>query len=485
VREIALVASIIAIAGGPMPQQVPVSANNTLVPAGPLTAETWSGCADENGICYVVGTAHVRYGANDHWAVKTVTGSISCGNATFGDPIYGTLKHCETDGKVGAAPAPPPILIPRSTAIRRSTTTTFPALAASDTIFGLPDIPSEFDVSAGLQKAWGSGAIPASGKPDDVGAFRFICGPGQVLADDPIMYPGQPGKSHLHQFYGNTDANAYSTYATLRRNTGPNTCNNSLHVLNRSAYWMPALLDGKGNVVRPDYVSIYYKRRPLSDPTVSDPKSPKFMGFGLPLPNGLRFIFGRDMMNLAARPTGNFHYLCQTPEGAQVTPSSISMDKVLAACPAGDQFAAVVDAPHCWDGKNLDSADHRSHVAYPSYGSWGYLRCDPGHPYVIPTFTLGARWTIAATDDTSKWIFSSDVAMSQPRGTTFHADWFGAWDNQALSMWTANAIDGLLSASGGDLGNGWQLKGAAIGDNGFGAQGRVLPLAQVPQTPVH
>jgi hypothetical protein len=248
---------------------------------------------------------------------------------------------------------------------------------------------------------------------------------------------------------------------------------------------MPALLDGKGNVVRPDYVSIYYKRRPLSDPTVSDPNSPRFMGFGLPLPNGLRFIFGRDMMNPAARPTGNYHYLCQTPAGTQVGPNSTSMDKVLAACPAGAQFAAVVDAPHCWDGKNLDSADHRSHVAYPSYGQWGYPKCDAGHPYVIPTFTLGARWTIATTDDTSKWIFSSDVAMNQPRGTTFHADWFGAWDNPALSMWTLNAIDGLLSASGGDLGNGWQLKGAAIGDNGFGALGRVVPLAQGPQTPMH
>ena len=115
--------------------------------------------------------------------------------------------------------------------------------------------------------------IPASAAPDVVGAFRFVCSAGQLLHDDPIVYPGQPGKSHLHQFFGNTGANASSTYASLRK-SGQSTC---MSPLNRSAYWMPAMLDGKGNVVRPDHVTIYYKRRPASDPKCS-----------LPKPSGLR-----------------------------------------------------------------------------------------------------------------------------------------------------------------------------------------------------
>lgn len=360
----------------------------------------------------------------------------------------------------------------------------FPSFAASDTIFGLPDIPSEFDPMQALQRAWGSGAIPISAKPDNVGAFRFICGPGQVLADDPIMYPGQPGKSHLHQFYGNLEANAYSTYESLRK-TGRSSCNVGPAAVNRSGYWMPALLDGNGNVVRPDYVSIYYKRQPLSDPVVSDPKNPRFMGYALPLPNGLRFIFGRDMTNLAARPTGNFHFLCQTRGGAPVTKGSVrTMAEALSVCKPGNQFAAIVDAPHCWDGKNLDSPNHRDHVAYPSYRySWkGALKCPPSHPFVIPTFTLGARWTIHAADDTKKWCFSSDVAMQQPCGSTFHADWFGAWDNKVLLAWTLHDIDRLLNASGGDLGNGLQLKGASSGS--FVTEPRLIPLAEVPKTKV-
>ena len=77
-------------------------------------------------------------------------------------------------------------------------------------------IASNFEVGTTLKKAWGSGEIPRSAKPDVVGAFRFICGAGQILYDDPIVYPGQPGRSHLHQFYGNTAADAHSTFASIR-----------------------------------------------------------------------------------------------------------------------------------------------------------------------------------------------------------------------------------------------------------------------------
>ena len=58
-------------------------------------------------------------------------------------------------------------------------------------------IASNFDVDAGLQAAWGTGAIPASAAPDVLGAFRFICGAGSLAYDDPIVYPCQPGASHL------------------------------------------------------------------------------------------------------------------------------------------------------------------------------------------------------------------------------------------------------------------------------------------------
>jgi len=51
-------------------------------------------CAPENGPCNATGMNVVAYDANNSWNVKTVTGAFTCNNATFGDPIYGTVKSC-------------------------------------------------------------------------------------------------------------------------------------------------------------------------------------------------------------------------------------------------------------------------------------------------------------------------------------------------------------------------------------------------------
>ncbi|MFK3890867.1 DUF1996 domain-containing protein [Sphingomonas sp. NPDC079357] len=320
----------------------------------------------------------------------------------------------------------------------------------------LDRVLSNFDVNKYLVPSWGSGEIAVTGRPDVVGAFRFICGPGHVRRDDPIVFPGQPGKSHLHQFFGNTSTNAYSTYGTLRTK-GESTCNN---LLNRSAYWIPAMLDGKGKVVRPDYVTIYYKRLPETSPDCQ-----KVGKACVSLPRGMRYIFG---YNMATGEADHFYFNC---DGPTATPGSYP-DIVTAAknCPVGNRLGALVSGPGCWDGKNLNSADHRSHVGYAQWNDRGELKCPAKTPYIIPTFTLGAWYTVDENLDrsgewspgTSTWSLSSDsmpgMAVKRP-GSTFHADWMGAWDDDVMKMWMDNCINKLLSCNGGDLGNGKQLRG--------------------------
>jgi hypothetical protein len=318
---------------------------------------------------------------------------------------------------------------------------------------GLAEIKSNFDVNTELVASWGTGAIPASAAPDVVGAFRFICTPSHLSYDDPIVYPGQPGRAHLHQFFGNTLANASSTYESLRT-TGESTCNNKI---NRSAYWMPAMMNGKGKVVRPDYVTIYYKRRPASDPWCTQNALAC-----VDLPRGLRYVFGFDVNNPQSAATGAGYFNCDGP-----TAVSGHYPNIVAAaknCPVGNRLGAIIGAPTCWDGKNLDSPDHRSHMAYEAGG-----RCPSTHPYAIPAFTMGAWYTTDEDLDRSgswdgsrpTWHLSSDVMPGQPMmipGSSFHADWFGAWDDSIMRVWMDNCIDKLLSCSGGDLGNGKQLK---------------------------
>lgn len=337
----------------------------------------------------------------------------------------------------------------------------------SDDVLTVPDsIPTNARVAAMEQP------VPAapSGRPDTVGAFRFVCQPGQISYDDPIVYPGQPGKSHLHQWYGNTAANASSTYESLRR-TGDSTC---VNILNRSAYWMPAMLDGKGHVVRPDYVTIYYKRLPADS---AECKRMAARGC-VALPRGLRMIFGYDMITHRPSPQ-NTHFDCNG--AGAVSGNFATITEAAKGCPAGARLGATVNAPPCWDGKRLDSPNHRDHVANVSYGSWGYPRCPGTHPYVIPAFTMGAWYSVEKGDTPTDWYLSSDEMPGMermPAGSTFHADWFGAWDDEVLAQWTANCIEKLLSCSAGDLGNGRQMRQS--GTFAWKTDKRLVPIPERP-----
>lgn len=124
-----------------------------------------------------------------------------------------------------------------------------------------------------------------------------------------------------------------------------------------------------------------------------------------------------------------------------------------------NRIGIVGTAPGCWDGKNLDSSNHRDHMAYPDYGWWGYLKCPTTHPYVIPDFSMGTWYTV--DDNLRTWRLSSDEMGGQPAGSTYHADFFMAWDPTAHRMFHDNCINKLLTCSGGDLGNGKQLIGAS------------------------
>lgn len=354
------------------------------------------------------------------------------------------------------APVPPPIPVTPPPAPPPEPTPAPPPPPPTEAI------PSNFDVNLALLT---TGIIPKSSAPDNVGAFRFICGAVTPIADDPILYPGQPGRSHLHQPYGNVTFNANSTYDTFRT-TGDSTCNwTGLGVAaNRSAYWIPGMLDGFGNVVQPDYITIYYKRRPASDPKCSlTSGDPKAEGNCVPIPDRLRFIYGFDPTGINSAPTGQGYFNCDGPTGVQGHYPTIT--EAAAHCPAGqgNRLGSIIQAPSCWNGHDLDMIDHRSHVAYPSYGSWGYLKCDPQHPFVIPTFNQGVWYSVEAGDDPSRWTLSSDAMNpSGAAGSTLHGDYFEAWDRGTKMVWTDNCINKMLNCAAGELGDGRMLRGAAV-----------------------
>jgi hypothetical protein len=406
----------------------------------------------------------------------TVT-AISASNGRIVRPtatvtIVDNDKAC-TDGSVVDITATCPIVAPPTpTPTPVPPTPVFqPSSSIAPTLNGLPDIPSEFDPMTTLVGTLGVG-VPSSGAPD-FGAFRFQCSASHISKDDPIVYPGQPGKSHLHQFFGNTLTNAYSTYESLRT-SGMSTCGNpTINPANRSGYWTPTLMDGLGNIIQPTSYSIYYKRWPKTDfhcnsqggyPTAFNVEGAQCAT----VPNALRFIMGYNMLHPADTPTGSVQFQCNGDLHNYET-----MTQALDRCRAltGPQlFIARIEAPNCWDGKNLDSPDHRSHVAYATYGpnpdgsdGWGYLRCPTTHPVVIPTYTMTITYYIQAGDDTTKWHYSSDEMMpGTAPGTTFHGDFYSAWEPVVRAMWTDNCIEKDLNCQSGSVGNGLGLAGGSV-----------------------
>lgn len=306
--------------------------------------------------------------------------------------------------------------------------------------------------------------VPASAAPDKVGAFRLTGNMSHLSYDDPIVYPGQPGKAHLHVFSGNTLANAFSTYESLRT-SGDSTFQGDL--LNRSAYWIPAMLNGAGQVVIPDWQVLYYKRFPDGEARCQT-EGKACVG----IPAGLRAIFGTNY-KLNERQSPRVSFDCGTSSPTLAVPAAV--------CKPGDQLFARITAPNCWDGVNLDSADHQSHLAYQTrHPNTGRPSCPATHPYIIPELTLTTAFTVEAGDTPARWHFSSDAMAGAPAGSTYHADYMEAWEPEARLAWEAACIGKLLNCSDGDMGDGRILKRPA--GFTFTQRPRLVPVPKVGET---
>jgi hypothetical protein len=366
-------------------------------------------------------------------------------------------------GLVATAPAPSPTPTPTSTATVAVIAAPEGGYVISPTLNGAADLVAAFPVGEGLHASWGTGAIP--GRYDATsGAFRFTCGGEGALAyDDPLLYPGKNGVSHLHKYFGANGVDASTTMASLAQTTSSN-CNYGNKVLNRSAYWMPALLDDQGFVRNPDWIAVYYKRAMASAPACT-PGSGRQQGICVMLPNQIRFIAGWDPTK-PDEPGAGMGWYC-TGSGAMHTRD---LDILFQnGCKAGDELIADITFPDCWDGKYLDTPDHRSHMAGASYGDWGYLKCPASHPYVVPQTENKYKWTVT-TDmyHTVNGVIRSRVRLASDHmkpgakpGETLHGDYMEQWVGEVKRMWHEGCIEKGLNCSGGDLGNGLQISGAA------------------------
>jgi len=237
------------------------------------------------------------------------------------------------------------------------------------------------------------------------------------VSDDPIVFPGQPGASHLHDFFGNTSTDANSTYDSLL--ASGTTCATPADT---SAYWAPALyLDGQrvlpagsfnGRSTRQQF---YYRKNDLPGTTVEA------------FPPDMRLVAGNSHATSEAENPklgSELYWGCadnNDPPGKQTQPNF--------ACGVGI-LALHVGFPVCWDGV-LTHANDTDHLRYPSGGA-----CPAGFNHVLPRLIQRFEYPVGTGDLTGR------VTLASGAYYTAHADFLNSWQQPALVTLVDRCLNG-------------------------------------------
>lgn len=230
--------------------------------------------------------------------------------------------------------------------------------------------------------------------------FVSLCRFSHRAPDDPIVFPHQPGLSHDHTFFGAAETGADSTTVSLRGE--PTTCSRGDDT---AAYWAPTLIVNDKPVAAID-AAAYYRRNTFARVR--------------PFPANLVMIAG-DSKSMEPQRTSIVFWNC----ALEATNPSQSVPD----CGTNSLRLHVV-FPECWDGRHLDSLDHKAHMAYATNGI-----CPASHPVAVPQLVLIVRYPISGSSAGKVEVAS----MGQYSG---HADFMNAWDQDGLT----HLVDYCLNA---------------------------------------
>ncbi|KAI0065792.1 hypothetical protein BV25DRAFT_1594954 [Artomyces pyxidatus] len=262
--------------------------------------------------------------------------------------------------------------------------------------------------------------------------FRLPCNKPIIDARiDPIVSPGKYS-GHAHTVMGGSNIGVSSTFEDLRASE----CSTCYVKDDKSAYWIPQLYYEFPNktyaAVDHGGMLVYYLQRGAANETIQA------------FPDGLRMLAG----NPYARSNANtlesqaISWLCLDYANAY-TDQQPGIYKT--ACPDG--LRAQVFFPGCWDGVNLDSSDHKSHMAYPAQMDNG--QCPSSHPVHLISIFYEVYFSV---DPWNKLNMGGRfvLANGDPTGYGLHADFMNGWDRSVLSRAVASCtnLSGVITDCG-------------------------------------
>jgi hypothetical protein len=273
--------------------------------------------------------------------------------------------------------------------------------------------------------------------------LRFACSQLVVERTDPIVNPGMLYTPHLHQIVGGNSFNVTMDPSSHDLFKG-STCTSCNFKEDTSNYWtavmffkakngtfkrVPQTGNGgpQGQLVNKGGLDIYYI--PSGKTTAFKP--------------GFRMVAGNAANTEETKvPRANICHRCwKSTNDNQFTGG--------APCTGADTVAVPMDLsckmirqtiifPHCWDGKNLDSPDHKSHVSYGGGGgASGGGACPSTHPVKLPQIMYELMWNTSSFMDKSifpdnganPFIYSMNLG-----GAAAHGDYVFGWKDNSLQL---------------------------------------------------
>ncbi|WP_328404669.1 DUF1996 domain-containing protein [Streptomyces sp. NBC_00390] len=258
------------------------------------------------------------------------------------------------------------------------------------------------------------------------GTFSTKCGVnanGKFNPDNVIVAPGvSNGAHHMHDYVGNQANDAFASDDDLAG--GQTTCNNQG---DKSTYYWPVLrlqngqnendaeADGGGKdqnvgeIQTPSQVTLNFVGSPVGKVTA--------------MPRFLRIITGDAKAFVNGNANANASWSCTGFENRQLK------DKY-PICPEGSQVVRSFKFQSCWDGQNIDSANHRTHVAFADQNG----NCPNGFQ-AIPQLVQRIVYDVPPPvfDGENASVFAVDSFPEQlHKPVTDHGDFINVFDDNLM-----------------------------------------------------